>query len=79
MTAAILQRAAELVHDERRERLALDVLGDDEHGLAHLRDLLEDRQQILHRRDLLVVDEDERILERPTSILSGSVTKYGER
>ena len=33
-TAAHVQRAAELVHDERRERLALDVLGDDQQRLA---------------------------------------------
>ena len=32
-------------------------------GRALLRDLLEHREQILHRRDLLVVDQDERILE----------------
>ena len=31
-----VQRAAELVDDERRERLALDVLGDDEERLAGL-------------------------------------------
>ena len=53
-----LERAAELVHDERGERLALDVLGDDEQRAALLRDLLEHREQVLHRRDLLVVDED---------------------
>ena len=40
-----LQAAAQLVDDERRERLALDVLGDDEQRLAALHDGLEDRQQ----------------------------------
>ena len=57
------QRAAELVHDQRGERLTVDVLGDDEQGLAQLRDLLERREQVLHRRDLLVVDEDVGVLE----------------
>ena len=32
-------------------------------GLPDLRDLLEDGQQILHRADLLLVDQDVRILE----------------
>ena len=32
-------------------------------GLPLLRDLLEHREEILHRRDLLVVDEDVRVLE----------------
>src|SRR5215207_10121782 len=57
------ERAAELVHDQRGERLTVDVLGDDEQWLAELRDFLEDREQVLHRRDLLVVDEDVGILE----------------
>src|SRR5690606_26497231 len=40
--------AAELVDDEGGQRLALDVLGHDEERRAHLRDLLEDREQVLH-------------------------------
>ena len=39
LTAATVQRAAELVDDQRRERLALDVLGDDEERLPAARDL----------------------------------------
>src|SRR5688500_2688408 len=58
-----LERPAELVDHERRERLALDVFGDDEQRTAALRDLLEDREQILHRADLLVVDQDVGVLE----------------
>ena len=41
-TAAHVEGAAELVHDERREGLALHVLGDDQQG-ALLGDLLEQR------------------------------------
>ena len=40
-----LQAAAQLVDDERGERLALDVLGDDQQRLAGLHHGLEDRQQ----------------------------------
>src|SRR5436190_16787886 len=57
------ERAAELVHDERGERLTIDVLGDDEQRLAELRDLLEDRGEGLRRGDFLVVDQDVGILE----------------
>src|SRR5258705_8722794 len=57
------ERATELVDDESRQRLSLDVLSDDEQRLAQLSDLLENREQVLHRRDLLVVNEDQRILE----------------
>jgi hypothetical protein len=58
-----LERAADLVDDERRERLALDVLGDHDERPARLGDLLEDREQILHVADLLLVDEKVRIVE----------------
>jgi hypothetical protein len=78
LDGADLQRAAELVHDERREGFAFDVLGDDHEGLALLGDLLEDREQVLHRGDLLVVDQDVARL-RARHHLVRSVTKYGER
>ena len=53
-----LERAADLVDDERRQRLALDVLGDHDERPAGLGDLLEDREQVLHVADLLLVDEE---------------------
>ena len=55
--------AAELVDDEGREGLALDVLGDDHERLAALHHLLEHRQDVADRADLLVGDEDVRVLE----------------
>src|SRR5687767_1795497 len=58
-----LEDAADVVHHQGGERLALDFLGDDEQRLACLRHLLEDRKQLADRRDLLVVQEDVRILE----------------
>src|SRR5262249_33092600 len=53
-----LQRAAQLVDDERRQRLAFDVLRDDEQRTAEARHLLEHGQEILHRADLLLVDQN---------------------
>src|SRR5439155_1575247 len=58
-----LQRAAQLVDDQGRERLTLHVLGDDEQRPTGLRHLLEDGEQVLHRRDLLVVDQNVGVLE----------------
>ena len=58
-----LQRAAQLVDDQRGERLALDVLRDDQQRPTEARHLLEHRQQVLHRRDLLLVNQDDRVLE----------------
>ena len=58
-----IQRAAELVDDERCKGFALDILSDDEQRTAHLGNLLQDRQQIAHVRDLFLVDQDERLFE----------------
>src|SRR5438067_1155062 len=55
--------ATELVDHDRRERLALDVLGHDQQRLAGLDHLLEDREQILDGPDLLVGDQDVGVLE----------------
>ena len=59
-----LQRATQLVDDESRERFAFDVFCDDQERLAGLGDLLEQREQVLHRADLLFVDQDVGVLER---------------
>src|SRR5690606_31605880 len=58
-----LDDAADVVDDERREGLALDVLGDDQQRAARLRNGLEQRQQLADVRNLLVVDQDQRVLE----------------
>ena len=63
LTAAALQRAAELVDDERRQRFTFDVLRDDEQRPAEARHLLEQRQKVFHRADLLFVNQDQRILQ----------------
>ena len=58
-----LEAAAQLVDDERRERLAVDVLGDDQERLAGLNDGLEHGKQRLERGELLLVDENVGLLE----------------
>ena len=63
LTAAIFKPAAQLVDDEGRERLAFDLLGDDEEGLAGLHDGLEHGQQRLQARELLLVDQDVGLVE----------------
>jgi hypothetical protein len=45
------------------QRLALDVLGDDQKRLGVARHVLEQRQQVLHGADLLLVNQDQRIFE----------------
>ena len=42
-----LEGAADLVDDQRGQRLAVDVLGQDQQRLARLHDLLQQRQQVL--------------------------------
>src|SRR6267143_665804 len=63
LDGSALQRAAEFVHHESRERFALDVFSDDQEGLAHLGGLLEQWEQILHRADFLFVDEDAHVFQ----------------
>src|SRR5438034_3778196 len=58
-----LKSAAQLVDDERRQRLTLDVLGDDHQGAAALGHLLEERQELAHVGNLLLVDQDVRVLQ----------------
>ena len=55
--------AAQLVDNQRGQRFALDVLGDDQQLLAGLHDLLEQRQDLLNVGDLLVGDQDVGVVE----------------
>ena len=57
------ERAPDLVDDQRGECLALEILSDHQQRLAALHHLLEKREHVLHRRDLLVGDQDVRVLE----------------
>mmetsp|Transcript_2693 Transcript_2693/g.7272 ORF Transcript_2693/g.7272 Transcript_2693/m.7272 type:complete len:512 (-) Transcript_2693:54-1589(-) len=58
-----LQTPAEFVDNQHREGLAVDVLGNHKQRLLHLGDLLQDRQDGGHRRDPLVAEQDEGILQ----------------
>ena len=58
-----LEATAQLVDHQGGERLALDVLGDDQQRPARLHDQFEEGQQRLQARQLLLMDEDVRVLE----------------
>ncbi|CAB4696256.1 unannotated protein [freshwater metagenome] len=58
-----LERATNLVDDERGESLALDIFGQDEQWASALHDLLEHGEHVAHRRDLRGHDEDVWIVE----------------
>ena len=53
-----VQRAAQLVDHQGRQRFAFHVFSDDHERTAALCDLLEQREQVFHRRDLLLVNQD---------------------
>jgi hypothetical protein len=63
------ERAAELVHDEGGERLSLDVFRDDEERPSLLDHALEERKQVLHPADPLVVEQDQRVLQHRFHLL----------
>ena len=64
-----LEAAAQLVDDQGRQRLALDVLGHDQQRLAALDHGLEHRQQRLQVRELLLVDQQVGLLEGAAHLL----------
>mmetsp|Transcript_16847 Transcript_16847/g.37125 ORF Transcript_16847/g.37125 Transcript_16847/m.37125 type:complete len:842 (+) Transcript_16847:26-2551(+) len=71
-----LQATAQLVHNHGRQGLSLDILGDDEEGALHLCGVLEDGQDALHGRNLLVEDEDKGVCQLA---LLGLVVRYEVR
>src|SRR5262249_36608633 len=62
LDARDLEAAAQLVAHERGHRLAFAVLGDDQQRFAGLHHRLEQREQLVEAGELLLVDEDVRIL-----------------
>ena len=64
-----LEPAAQFVDDERRQRLTLDVLGDDHQRIAALHHRFEHRQDRLETGQLLLEQEDVRLFQvcRPSS------------
>ena len=64
-----LEAAAQLVDDERRQRLALDVLGDDQQRVAALHHRFEQRQDRLETGQLLLEQQDVRVVELADHLL----------
>ncbi|CAB4796351.1 unannotated protein [freshwater metagenome] len=62
--------ATDLVDDQGGQSLALHVLSQDDQRLAGLHDLFQNRQDVLHRADLLVRDQDVSIFEHGFHALS---------
>src|SRR5207342_1785327 len=60
---ADLDNAADGVDHQGRQRFAFDFLGDDQQRLARLGHAFQHRQQVAHVGDLLVVQEDERVVQ----------------
>src|SRR5258708_2457785 len=58
-----VERAAQLVHDQGRERFAFHVFSNDQQRLARLCDLLEQGQQVFHGADFLFVDKNVGIVQ----------------
>src|SRR6516164_3423855 len=63
LDAGHLEDAADVVDDQRRQRLTLDVLGDDHQRTSRLRHALEQRQQLADVGDLLVDQQDHRLFQ----------------
>ncbi len=72
---ADVQHAAQLVHHQRRQRLALHILGDDQQRLAAGHDLVQQRQQLGQVADLLLVDAGCRQSSSTASSVVGLVRK----
>src|SRR5690606_27121331 len=64
-----LEAAAQLVDHQGSQRLAFDVLGNDEERTARLYHCFEDRQHGLQIRELLFVDQDVRVIELDNHLL----------
>src|SRR3954453_2667851 len=58
-----LEPAAQLVDDERRQRLALDLLSHDQQWIAALNNRFEKREDWLESRQLLLEQQDVRVFE----------------
>jgi hypothetical protein len=78
LTAQTLQRAAQLVDDQRGERLALDVLGDDQQRLA-ARATCSSSGSRSFMFEIFFSWIRMYASSSTTSMRSASVTKYGDR
>src|SRR6202022_1099381 len=55
--------ATQLVYYQGSQCFAFQVFSDDQQGTTTLRNLFQDVQDILHSRDLFVIDQDIRVLQ----------------
>ena len=62
-TAAIFKSTTQFVDNQRCERFAFDVFGDDEKRLARLDNGFEHRQHRLKAGQLFLVEQDERVFQ----------------
>jgi hypothetical protein len=76
LDGAGLEDAADVVHHQGGQGLALHVLGDDQQGLAGLGHLFQHGQQVTDVGDLLVEQQDEGILQH-RHLLLGVVDEVG--
>ena len=58
------ENSPDAVHDQGRQRLSVDIFGNDQKGLARLGDFFKDGKKFLHVGDLLVVDQDEGVVQQ---------------
>src|SRR5581483_9275558 len=58
-----LENAADIVDDQRRQRLALEVLGDHDQRTPRLRDRLQEREHLADVRDLFIAQKNQRLFE----------------
>ena len=72
-----VDRALELVHDERREGLTVDVLGDDQHGLAGWT-AFSSAGSMSWMLEIFLSVIRMKAFSRTASMRSGLVTKYAE-
>ena len=79
LTATDVKVPADLVHHQGGQRLALDVLGDDQQRLARLHDLLEHGHEVVDGARSSGWRSGCSGSSRTASWRSGSVTKYGDR
>ena len=78
LTARTFSDAAQLVDDQGGQRLAVDVLGDDQQVLADLDELLEQRQDVRRSAEIFLSVIRMYGSSRTASIRCGSEMKYGE-
>src|SRR5581483_7773118 len=68
-----VQHPTQLVHHQRRQRFAVHVFGDDDQvAFTDLDELFQDRNDVLRSADLLLVDQDVRLVDNGLHAVGGS-------